>query len=131
LEDGIAMFDKILVPLDCSKFAENSLNVAIGVAKKFNSQLFLLHVFPAHDEYRRAGLTGKMRARERAHGAAKISEEIPKVCTDLLANSKRKVKCARSFQNFPVKVNAGVDLRYHATTCSHIIPCADGLFIAH
>ncbi len=85
------MFDKILVPLDCSKFAENSLNVAIEVAKKFSSQLFLLHVFPAHDEYRRAGITGKMRARKGAHGAAKISEEIPKVCTDLLANSKRKV----------------------------------------
>lgn len=85
------MFDKILVPLDCSKFAENSLNVAIEVAKKFNGQLFLLHVFPAHDEYRRAGITGKMRVRAPAHGAAKISEEIPKVCTDLLANSKRKV----------------------------------------
>ena len=91
MEDGIAMFDKILVPLDCSEFTENTLNVAIEVAKKFNSHLFLLHVFPAHDEYRRAGITGKVRVRRQAHGAAKISEEIPEVCFNLLANSKRKV----------------------------------------
>jgi nucleotide-binding universal stress UspA family protein len=87
----ISMFDKILVPLDCSKFAEESLNVAIEIAKKFKSQLFLMHVFPMHAEYRRAGVTGKMRARARAHDTPKIREEIPQVCTDLLVQSKSKV----------------------------------------
>lgn len=39
-----------------------------------------------------AFVPGERMVRARAaHGAAKISEEIPKVCTDLLANSKRKV----------------------------------------
>jgi nucleotide-binding universal stress UspA family protein len=85
------MFKKILVPLDCSEFAENSLNVAIEIAKQFHSQLFLLHVFSTHPKYQRAGMTGKMRVPTRPHDAAKISEEIPQYCTDLLTTSKNKV----------------------------------------
>ena len=90
IREWIVMFGKILVPLDCSKFAENSLDIAIEIAKKFNSQLFLLHVFSGHPKYQRAGMTGKMRVPTRAHDAAKISEEIPQYCTDLLSTSKNK-----------------------------------------
>ena len=81
------MFDKILVPLDCSKYAEASLNVAIEIAKKFNSNLFLIHVFPLRPNYRRAGITGKIRVK--TDYTKKVEEEIPKVCSNLLMESKK------------------------------------------
>ena len=31
------MFNKILVPLDCSKYSETSLNVAIEIAKNYST----------------------------------------------------------------------------------------------
>ena len=80
------MFKNILVPLDCSKYAENSLKVAIEIAKKFNSTLFLVHVVSAREEYCRAGITGKIRVK------CKIDEitedDIPVVCNELLNMSK-------------------------------------------
>ena len=38
------MFNKILVPLDGSEFADKALKYAIDVAKKFTSELLLVHV---------------------------------------------------------------------------------------
>ena len=68
------MFDKILVPLDCSEYAEHSLKVAIEVAKKFNSSLALIHVVEASEKYRRSGITGKIRKK---HVETVTEEEIP------------------------------------------------------
>ena len=83
------MFDKILVPLDCSKYAESSLNVAIRIAKKFNSKLFLINVIPKRSKYRRAGMTGKIRIKKEETEI--IEDEIPKVCINLLEKSKQTV----------------------------------------
>lgn len=81
------MFKKILVPLDCSKYAESSLNVAIEIAKKFNSRLFLINVLPTRSQYRRSGMTGKILIKNKD---TEITEgEIPQVCTNLLAKSKQ------------------------------------------
>ena len=80
------MFNNILVPLDCSKYAENSLKVAIEIAKKFNSNLFLIHVVSPRKEYCRAGITGKIRVK---CNLDQITEEdIPMVCNELLEMSK-------------------------------------------
>ena len=57
------MFNRILVPLDCSKYAENSLKVAIEIAKKFNSSISLIHVISSREEYCRSGITGKVRVK--------------------------------------------------------------------
>jgi nucleotide-binding universal stress UspA family protein len=38
------LFSKILVPLDGSEFADKALDYAIGVAKKFSSELLLVHI---------------------------------------------------------------------------------------
>ena len=91
------MFDKILVPLDCSKYAESSLNVAIKIAKKFNSKLFLINVIPKRSQYRRAGMTGKIRIKNVDNEITE--DEIPKVCTNLLAKSEQTV----TNEGIPVK----------------------------
>ena len=86
---GLFMFDKILVPLDCSKYAETSLNVAIEIAKKFNSSIFLIHVISSRNEYRRSGMTGKIRVKT---GGAKVTEDdVLKECNALLGRSKNTV----------------------------------------
>ncbi|MEM2463800.1 MAG: universal stress protein, partial [Candidatus Bathyarchaeia archaeon] len=38
------MFSKILVPLDGSEHSMRALDIAIQIAKKFNSKLTLIHV---------------------------------------------------------------------------------------
>ena len=38
------MFSKILVPLDGSELAEHAMEVAVGIAQKFGSEVFLLRV---------------------------------------------------------------------------------------
>ncbi len=38
------MFNKILVPLDGSEYADKALKYAIDVAKKFSSELLLVHI---------------------------------------------------------------------------------------
>ena len=40
------MFDKILVPLDGSEFSYKALDYAIDIAKKFSSELLLVHIVP-------------------------------------------------------------------------------------
>ncbi|MBT8171321.1 universal stress protein, partial [Candidatus Bathyarchaeota archaeon] len=84
------MFNKILVPLDCPKFAESSLKVAIEIAKKFNSQLYLINVLPTRSQYRRSGMIGKILVKK---ADTEITEdEIPNVCINLLAKSKQIVE---------------------------------------
>jgi nucleotide-binding universal stress UspA family protein len=80
------MFKKILVPLDCSKYAENSLKVATEIAKKFNSDLFLIHVVSGRQEYCRAGITGKIRVKCKLDEITE--EDIPMICNELLNISK-------------------------------------------
>ena len=82
------MFKNILVPLDCSKYAENSLKVAIEIAKKFNSNILLIHVVSGKQEYCRSGITGKIRVK---CNLDEITEEdIPMVCNELLDMSKQR-----------------------------------------
>jgi len=83
------MFNKILVPLDCSKYAETSLKVAIEIAKKFNSSLSLVHVVSSRKEYRRSGSTGKLRVKCKLDEVT--DEDIPKICNALLDTSKKSV----------------------------------------
>ena len=83
------MFNRILVPLDCSKYAENSLKVAIEIAKKFNSSIFLIHVISSREEYCRSGITGKVRVK--CDVIQVTEEDIPKICNDLLERSKKNV----------------------------------------
>jgi nucleotide-binding universal stress UspA family protein len=40
------VFNKILVPLDGSEFAYTALDYAIDIAKKFSSELLLVHIVP-------------------------------------------------------------------------------------
>ena len=87
-EDLISMFKNILVPLDCSKHAEKSLEVAIEIAKKFNSNLFLTHVVSARKEYCRAGITGKIRVKCKLDEIT--AEDIPMLCNELLNMSKER-----------------------------------------
>ena len=82
------MFDKILVPLDSSKFSKKSLQVAIEVGKKFNSSLTLIHIVEGSVKYRRSGNTGKMLKKEE-HILSK--EEIPKKFYNLFEFSKALV----------------------------------------
>jgi len=42
----INMFKKILCPVDFSEYTENIVNYAVEIAKKFNSELHLLHIIP-------------------------------------------------------------------------------------
>jgi nucleotide-binding universal stress UspA family protein len=83
------MFNKILVPLDCSKYAETSLKVAIEIAKKFNSSLSLVHVVSSRKEYCRSGITGKLRVKCKLDEVT--DEDIPKICNALLNTSKNTV----------------------------------------
>jgi len=83
------MFKKILVPLDCSKYAETSLKVAIEIAKRFNSSLSLIHIVSSREEYKRSGITGKLRVK--INDKKVVKEEIPMVCIELLDESKKAV----------------------------------------
>jgi nucleotide-binding universal stress UspA family protein len=83
------MFGKILVPLDCSKFAETSLKVAIEIAKKFDSSVSLIHVVASRQEYCRSGITGKIRVK--CNLDAVTEKDIPKICKTLLDTSKTAV----------------------------------------
>ena len=83
------MFNKILVPLDCSKYAETSLKVAIEIAKKFNSSLSLVHVVSSRKEYCRSGITGKLRVKCNLDEVT--DKDIPKICNALLDTSKNTV----------------------------------------
>jgi universal stress protein A len=40
------MFKKILCPVDFSEFTEDILSYGVGIAKKFDAELHLLHVIP-------------------------------------------------------------------------------------
>lgn len=82
------MFSKILVPLDSSKFSKKSLQVAIGVGKKFNSRLTLIHIIESSEKYKRSGITGKIRKKQN-HTVSK--EEIPENFSNLLELSKTLV----------------------------------------
>ncbi len=83
------MFNKILVPLDCSKYAETSLKVAIEIAKKFNSSLSLVHVVSSRKEYCRSGITGKLRVKCKLDEVT--DKDIPNICKALLDTSKKSV----------------------------------------
>ena len=83
------MFNKILVPLDCSKHAETSLNTAIEIAKKFNSSISLIHVVSSREEYCKAGITGKVRVK--CNFAEVTENEIPIICNELLNISRQSV----------------------------------------
>jgi len=83
------MFNKILVPLDCSKYAETSLKVAIEIAKKFNSSLSLIHVVSSREEYCRSGITGKIKFKCNLDEVTE--EDVPKICNELLDTSKKTV----------------------------------------
>lgn len=39
------MFEKILVPIDSSKYSKNALDKAIQIAKKFNGKISVIHVY--------------------------------------------------------------------------------------
>ena len=82
------MFKNILVPLDCSRYAENSLKVATEIAKKFNSDLFLIHVVSGRQEYCRAGITGKIRVKCKLDEITE--EDIPMICNELLNMGKTR-----------------------------------------
>jgi len=83
------MYNKILVPLDCSKYAETSLKVAIEIAKKFNSSLSLVHVVSSRKEYSRSGITGKIRVKCSLNEVT--DKDIPKICNALLDTSRNTV----------------------------------------
>ena len=83
------MFNKILVPLDCSKYAETSLEVAIELAKKFNSYISLIHVISSNQEYCRSGITGKIKVKCKLDVIT--DEDIPIICNTLLETSKNAV----------------------------------------
>ena len=83
------MFNNILVPLDCSKYSETSLKVAIEIAKKFNSSLSLVHVVSSRKEYCRSGITGKIRVKCNLDDVS--DKDIPKICNTLLDTSKKTV----------------------------------------
>lgn len=91
------MFDKILVPLDCSKHAETSLKVAIEIAKKFKSSVSLIHVVASREEYCRSGITGKVRVK--CNLEVITEKDIPKICKALLDISEKTVLA----QGVPVK----------------------------
>ena len=40
------MFKKILYPIDFSEYTEDITNYAVSIAKKFDSELHLLHIIP-------------------------------------------------------------------------------------
>jgi len=82
------MFGKILVPLDSSKFSKKSLQVAIGIGKKFKSNLTLIHIIEANEKYTRTGITGKI-LKKKAQIPSK--EEIPEKFYKLLELSKTLV----------------------------------------
>ena len=83
------MFNKILVPLDCSKYAETALKVAIEIAKKFNSSLSLVHVVSSRKEYCRSGITGKIFVKCTQDEVT--DKDIPKICKALLDTGKNTV----------------------------------------
>jgi len=82
------MFGKILVPLDSSKFSKKSLQVAIGIGKKFKSNLTLIHIIEANEKYTRTGITGKI-LKKKTQIPSK--EEIPEKFYKLLELSKTLV----------------------------------------
>lgn len=83
------MFDRILVPIDFSDYAKKSLNVAINIAKKFNSYIVLIHVIPSRAKNDRKGVTGKLQ--EKNGVVEMIEKKIHNVGLALLEQSKKIV----------------------------------------
>lgn len=90
----VDLFNKILVPLDGSKYSERALKAAINIAKKFQSELTLIDVYsiemPSSIKYVRKGITGKLRGYSDAFRVAK--EAIYRERASILKRDERKVK---------------------------------------
>lgn len=71
------MFEKILVAIDAADYSKEALPTAIEVAKKFDSQLFIVHV-AEHDRGR----------------AAAYTVETPAEATQLVADAVKHAKDA-------------------------------------
>ncbi len=80
------MFEKILVPLDTSPFAEQVIPSIIGLARSFNSEIHLLNIC----EERRKQYAGVCQAylEDKASQIEKaLSEQKPKIKTEILFGS--------------------------------------------
>jgi len=90
----VDLFNKILVPLDGSKYSERALEAAINIAKKFQSELTLIDVYsfemPYSIKYVRKGVTGKLRGYSEAFRVA--SEAIQRERAGILKKGEMKVK---------------------------------------
>lgn len=71
------MFEKILVAIDAADYSTEALPTAIEIAKKFESQLFIVHV-AEHDRGR----------------AAAFSIETPAEATQMVADAVKRAKDA-------------------------------------
>ena len=81
------MFEKILVPLDGSEHSFNALEKAIQIAKKFDGQITLIHVFSV----------GTMSTP--SSEACESIQEMRKQGKSILARARKKVKAKK----IPVK----------------------------
>jgi len=96
------LFKKILVPVDGSLHSERALEKAIGIAKKFNSKITLLHVYSTNlvllpKEYAVPESTPEIVAISREIGAnilacAEIRTKAEKVQVDTLLERGHTVK---------------------------------------
>lgn len=76
------MINRILVPLDGSEYADKALDYAIELAKKFSSEILLVHVLPSTASIRRGSevistslyRNSKKRLEEDAHRILTSSE---------------------------------------------------------
>ena len=83
----VALFEKILVPLDGSEHSINALEKAVQVAKKFDGKITLLHAYTTHlvslpKEYalpettpKMIEISGEVGANILAHGKIKAETE--------------------------------------------------------
>ncbi|PWG00778.1 universal stress protein [Levilactobacillus bambusae] len=78
------MYDKILVPLDQSHNADLALRHAIGLAKKFDSKLYLINVVDTE----RIAMYGT------GMGYVDLTQDLRKQAKELLANRMEEVKSA-------------------------------------
>jgi nucleotide-binding universal stress UspA family protein len=99
----VDLFNKILVPLDGSKYSERALKVAINIAKKFQSEITLIDVYsiemPTSIKYVRKGSTGKLRRYSDVFKTTK--KAIHRERYNILTKDEKKVKA----EGIPVEIS--------------------------
>lgn len=97
------LFNKILVPLDGSRYSERALKAAINIAKKFQSELTLIDVYsiemPTSIKYVRKGSTGKLSGYSDAFRVARNA--IYRDRLNILKKDEKKVKA----EGIPVEIS--------------------------